>query len=227
MKPLSEAPLVVDGLVGDMPIGLIALAPHEKKTLQFSANYFSKLRSELIIDVPEGAQLTIEGFVRLESGSSLEYVCIIRGRGRVITRQRLEIAADAICIRRYVGDLSGEAVCEIDDDVHLVGEGARIVTDVRHVLRDGARSTVRGRIVVQKEAVRSDANMQLHHLLLSEGAFAASIPELSVLTDDVVCRHGASISRPSHVMMTYLESRGLAVSEAEHVLAEAFLCPVK
>jgi Fe-S cluster assembly protein SufD len=46
---------------------------------------------------------------------------------------------------------------------------------------------------------------------------------LSILSDDVVCRHGATTSAIRDDELHYLRSRGIARDEAVAMLSEAFL----
>jgi Fe-S cluster assembly protein SufD len=48
-------------------------------------------------------------------------------------------------------------------------------------------------------------------------------PRLSILSDDVVCRHGATTSAIREDELHYLRSRGIAKGEAVTMLSEAFL----
>lgn len=225
IRPLSEAPLLTSGLVGDMPVGRIVLAEHAQKTVLYSAKKKSRLSLDLIIETARGAELVVEGVLDVEEGATVAQVVVIRGEGKVTLRQAVRIHRDGELRRTVMIDGAGDANVAIDDDIVLAEPGARCVVDVRGVLRDSARSTARGRIVIERAAVRATANMQLHHLLLGEKAFASAVPELAVHVDDVSCRHAASISRPPSKAMNYLASRGLTPEAANAMLADAFLCP--
>jgi Fe-S cluster assembly protein SufD len=61
------------------------------------------------------------------------------------------------------------------------------------------------------------------NLLLSPGARALSIPKLEIETDDVQCRHDATIGKLNAEQLFYLQSRGLSHAQAQHDLVEAFL----
>ncbi|KKW29610.1 MAG: SufB/sufD domain protein [Candidatus Uhrbacteria bacterium GW2011_GWD2_52_7] len=225
MKPLSENPLIVNGWVGDLPTGPVVLAAGERRVLRYNVTISSQVRHEIVCQVPVGAELIIEGAVAIETSGIFEQTIMVRGSGKCTLRQATELTGGSL-LRRYAFELRNAGVCDIADQVNVLGIGARTSVDVHGVLRDSARSTVRGRIHIAPQAHGAQANMQAHHLLLSEQAFAAAIPELSVHVDDVMCRHGASISRPSDAAMGYMQSRGLSSVQAEDMLAEAFLCPI-
>jgi Fe-S cluster assembly protein SufD len=72
-----------------------------------------------------------------------------------------------------------------------------------------------------RKAVR--ANQLLRALQPDGKAVIALRPRLSILSDDVVCRHGATTSALRDDELHYLRSRGIPRDEAVAMLSEAFL----
>lgn len=96
----------------------------------------------------------------------------------------------------------------------------------RVVLKDKARSAYTGNLKITHEAVKSDAIQENRNLLLSAEAKADSIPELEILTNDVIrCNHGVTVSPVDKEQIYYLTSRGLSDEEAEKLITEGFLEP--
>ena len=91
------------------------------------------------------------------------------------------------------------------------------------ILDTGARAVFNGKIIVRKDAQKTDAEQTNKNLLLSEGARVNSTPQLEILADDVKCRHGATIGHLDEEAMFYLRSRGLAESLARTLLLRGFL----
>jgi len=91
------------------------------------------------------------------------------------------------------------------------------------ILNTGARAVFNGKIIVRKDAQKTDAEQTNRNLLLSEGARVNSTPQLEILADDVKCRHGATIGHLDEEAMFYLRSRGLAESYAQTLLMKGFL----
>jgi Fe-S cluster assembly protein SufD len=79
-----------------------------------------------------------------------------------------------------------------------------------------------GRILVRKDAQKTDARQTNKNLLLSTEATANSKPELQIYADDVRCTHGATVGQLDPEAMFYLRSRGLGVNEARGLLTYAF-----
>lgn len=97
---------------------------------------------------------------------------------------------------------------------------------IKGCLKDRARSVYQGLIQVAEGAQRTDAYQANRNLLLSDQARADSIPGLEILANDVRCTHGATLGHVDDEQMYYLMSRGLARTEAQRLIVEAFFEPV-
>ncbi len=91
------------------------------------------------------------------------------------------------------------------------------------VLDDQARAVFQGRIVVHRDAQKSDGHQLSKAMLLSEQAEIDTKPELEIYADDVKCTHGATAGDLDHDALFYLRSRGLSETRARSLLVEAFL----
>lgn len=122
--------------------------------------------------------------------------------------------------------------------LNLVGEGqhADITMDANHavphtsskplfksIVRGNGVAVVQGRLVVARDAQKTDAKLMAQGLMLSDEAMILAKPELEIFADDVVCGHGATIGRLDDEALFYLMSRGIPQAEAETVLTRAFL----
>ena len=92
----------------------------------------------------------------------------------------------------------------------------------RGILDGNGRAVFNGKVVVAKDAVKTDARQANHNLLLSRGAEIDSKPELEIHTDDVKCSHGATIGQLDEQQLFYLRSRGLDAESARGLLIAAF-----
>ena len=79
-----------------------------------------------------------------------------------------------------------------------------------------------GKIVVRKDAQKTDAKQSSNNLLLSENALIDTKPQLEIWDDDVKCTHGATIGRIDKEALFYLQSRGVSRAEAQNILSFAF-----
>jgi Fe-S cluster assembly protein SufD len=88
---------------------------------------------------------------------------------------------------------------------------------------DGQSSGVfNGRVIVRKDAQKTDSKQSNKNLLLSEEAVINTKPELEIFADDVKCTHGATIGQVDQEAVFYLRSRGIGHNEARKILTFAF-----
>ncbi len=117
------------------------------------------------------------------------------------------------------GRQHGDVTTEID---HRVANGRSRQT-FKNVLDGRSRSVFQGRVVVQKDAQKTDAGQSNRNLLLSPGAEADSKPELRFFADDVKCSHGATVGELDKDALFYLQSRGIGAEEARGLMIEGFV----
>ena len=88
---------------------------------------------------------------------------------------------------------------------------------------DGKSSAVfNGRILVRKDAQKTDSKQTNKNLVLSDEAVIDTKPELQIFADDVRCTHGATIGQLDAESLFYLQSRGIGKSDARSLLTYAF-----
>jgi Fe-S cluster assembly protein SufD len=88
---------------------------------------------------------------------------------------------------------------------------------------DGESSAVfNGKIIVRKDAQKTDSKQSNKNLLLSEKAIIDTKPALEIYADDVKCTHGATIGQIDPEAVFYLRSRGIGRQEARELLTFAF-----
>jgi Fe-S cluster assembly protein SufD len=88
---------------------------------------------------------------------------------------------------------------------------------------DGKASAVfNGRILVRKDAQKTDSKQTNKNLVLSDEAVINTKPELQIFADDVRCTHGATIGQLDAESMFYLQSRGIGREDARSLLTYAF-----
>jgi Fe-S cluster assembly protein SufD len=90
------------------------------------------------------------------------------------------------------------------------------------ILNGPSHGVFHGRIIVHKDAQKTDAKQTNRNLLLSDDAQIDTKPQLEIYADDVKCTHGATIGQVDENALFYLRSRGLDEVSARHVLLLAF-----
>jgi Fe-S cluster assembly protein SufD len=94
------------------------------------------------------------------------------------------------------------------------------------ILGGNAHGVFNGKIVVHKDAQKSDARQTNKNLLLSENAAVNTKPQLEIYADDVKCSHGSTIGQLDADALFYLRSRGLGLEDARSLLSFAFASDV-
>jgi len=122
--------------------------------------------------------------------------------------------------------------------LNLVSDGqhADITMDANHavphtsskplfksIARGRSKAVVQGRLVVARDAQKTDAKLMAQGLTLSDEAEILTKPELEIYADDVVCGHGSTCGQLDEDSLFYLMSRGIPQLEAETLLIRGFL----
>lgn len=90
------------------------------------------------------------------------------------------------------------------------------------VLDDRSTGVFRGRILVRKDAQKTDSRQTSQSLVLSKEADMNARPELEIFADDVKCSHGATVGALDPDQLFFLRSRGIGTQDARRILIQAF-----
>lgn len=96
----------------------------------------------------------------------------------------------------------------------------------KYVLMDHSKGSFCGRIVVEKDAQKTQAYQNNRNLCASPDARMYSKPQLEIYADDVKCSHGLTTGQLDEDAMFYLRSRGILHEEARLMLMQAFTADV-
>jgi len=94
------------------------------------------------------------------------------------------------------------------------------------VLDGKSHGVFQGKIIVAKDAQKTDGYQLSRALLLSDQAEMDAKPELEIYADDVKCSHGSTIGDLDENAMFYLRARGLNEGQARALLIEAFVAEI-
>lgn len=89
-------------------------------------------------------------------------------------------------------------------------------------VEDKARSVYSGLIKVRPEAVGTSAFQTNRNIKLSPDAWAESVPNLEIETNDVQCSHASAVGPIDEDQLFYLESRGVPAAVAERLVVLGF-----
>ena len=144
----------------------------------------------------------------------------------VLTRNEvvLELTGDD-AVAHVAGACVGDGDFHHDDTVFITHDavGCESRQVFKKVLRNGATGVFQGKILVQKDAQKTDGYQISQSLLLDDDSQFLAKPELEIYADDVVCSHGSTSGAIDEDALFYLRSRGVPVDEATNLLTLAFL----
>lgn len=90
------------------------------------------------------------------------------------------------------------------------------------VLDDFATGAFNGKVLVRKDAQKTQAYQANNNILLTDDATINTKPTLIIYADDVKCSHGATVGQLDNDALFYLRSRGINKKEAKLLLMYAF-----
>lgn len=174
----------------------------------------------------EGADAYHTALTRAVLAGEARYESHLLAIGARLARHEIHIRFDGEGGRcRLGGGYMGRGSQHVDNttviDHRVPGCESREV--YKGVLDDTARGVFQGRIIVRKDAQKTDGHQLNRTLLLSPRAEIDTKPELEIYADDVKCSHGATAGEPEGDQLFYLRSRGLDLRTARSLIVEGFM----
>ncbi len=106
--------------------------------------------------------------------------------------------------------------------VHHIEPHCKSHQDYKGIFGDSAVGVFNGKVVVEKEAQKTNAFQANNNLLVNDKATINTKPQLEIFADDVKCSHGCTIGQLDENAMFYLRARGIPAKEARALLMYAF-----
>lgn len=163
-------------------------------------------------------------FARLGSESTFKSFTLTANG--VLTRNEcvIELTGDD-AVAHVAGACVGDGDFHHDDTVFVTHDavGCESRQVFKKVLRNGATGVFQGKILVKKDAQKTDGYQISQSLLLDDDSQFLAKPELEIYADDVICSHGSTSGAIDKDALFYLRSRGLPADAATDLLTLAFL----
>jgi len=105
---------------------------------------------------------------------------------------------------------------------HAAPHGTSRIT-FKGVALDESRSVYTGKVLVDRDAQKTDSIQVNHNLVLSPEARVETRPQLEIYADDVRCTHGATAGPPPEEIVYYFRSRGISADQARNILTRGFV----
>ncbi|WP_421786818.1 SufD family Fe-S cluster assembly protein [Hyphobacterium sp.] len=216
VKPNSIATVVERYQTAAQAMAMVAV--------QYSIGRNAELERLILIDEnPDAIVLSTSG-VTLAEGAKLHQTAFTFGGKLFRQETRLqhgghdaEAAMNAVYLLgegRHADFTSLATMAQPDGTLEQLAKGA---------VAKGGHGVFQGKILVNREAQKTDAQMNHRGLLLEEGAEIDAKPELEIYADDVACAHGNAIGALDDLALFYMRQRGLTEDKARGLLIESFL----
>jgi Fe-S cluster assembly protein SufD len=220
------------------PRTLIVVAPNAQctivETYKGDGHYFTNAVTEIVAG--EGA--VVDHYkIQRESSDAFHVATMQVSLGRSASFTTHNISLGGALVRNDIGVALSEGSEATVNGLYLVNGTDHVDnhTVIDHAkphgtshelykgILDGHSSAVfNGRIVVRKDAQKTDSKQTNKNLVLSDDAVIDTKPELQILADDVRCTHGATIGQLDAESLFYLQSRGIGKAQARGLLTHAF-----
>ena len=149
--------------------------------------------------------------------------------GGNLVRNKLHIKLDGLNVETHLFGLTmGGGTQLIDHHTAVFHAKPNCFSNQRYKgIMDGASQGVfNGKIMVMKDAQKTNAYQSNKNILLSDDASMFAKPQLEIFADDVKCSHGATTGQIDEEALFYLRSRGIGVERAKALLNVAFAADV-
>jgi hypothetical protein len=215
-------------------------SPQTNINLNLKIELQSDVKIHLLDDLPDlqdlacGHKIEHEIEIVLNEGALLEYHMHLRRTDGVDLPGQCDCEFNKNLKLNFVGQHSfakvrmnclGSAKQKfnfVTEQNHLVCHTSSCLR-IKSVLLDGAKLDCKSKIFVQQDLQNVFAKQINKNLLLGPQACVSTTPQLEVLSDNVKCKHGATVKNFDEEQLCYLQSRGVPKNQAEQLLIDGFL----
>ena len=106
--------------------------------------------------------------------------------------------------------------------VHHIEPNCESHQDYKGIFGERSTGVFNGKVIVEKEAQKTNAYQQNNNVLISDKATINAKPQLEIFADDVRCSHGCTIGQLDEKALFYMQQRGIPKKEARGLLMYAF-----
>ncbi len=163
-------------------------------------------------------------FARLGTESVFKsFTLTVNGR---LTRNEavIELTGDD-AVAHIAGAAMGDGDFLHDDTVFVTHDAVNCESRqvFKKVLRNGATGVFQGKILVKKDAQKTDGYQISQSLMLDDDSQFLAKPELEIYADDVACSHGSTSGAIDEDALFYLRARGVPRDIATDLLVLSFV----
>ena len=220
------------------PRTLIVVGPDAHCTIVETYSGTGAYFTNAVTEIVAGSGSVVDHYkVQLESSSAFHVGVMCASLGRSANFSATSISLGGALVRNEVTATLSEGTDATLNGLYLVNGSQHVDnhTSIDHAMPHGtshelykgildgqASAVFNGRIIVRKDAQKTDSKQTNKNLVLSDEAVIDTKPELQIFADDVRCTHGATIGQLDAESLFYLQSRGIGKQDARSLLTYAF-----
>ncbi|KGL60080.1 MULTISPECIES: Fe-S cluster assembly protein SufD [unclassified Polaribacter] len=106
--------------------------------------------------------------------------------------------------------------------VHHIEPNCESHQDYKGIYDERSTGVFNGKVIVNKEAQKTNAYQKNNNVLVSDKATINAKPQLEIFADDVKCSHGCTIGQLDDDALFYMQQRGIPEKEGKALLMYAF-----
>jgi len=106
--------------------------------------------------------------------------------------------------------------------VHHIEPNCESHQDYKGIYDERSTGVFNGKVIVEKEAQKTNAYQQNNNVLVDDKATINAKPQLEIFADDVKCSHGCTIGQLDDEALFYMQQRGIPQKEGKGLLMFAF-----
>ncbi len=199
------------------------------------SSYFTNATTEIAVDdgarvehyryLLESSQAYHVGVTRVYQGQDSTFSSTSLAKGAALARNDLHVMLDAPGSFCYLKGLYLTVGSQhIDNHINVDHLKPHCTSDqyFKGILGGKSRAVYSGRVVVHRDAQKTNAYQKDLNLILSHGAEVDTKPSLEIYADDVKCGHGATAGALAEDALFYMRSRGLDLETARTLLIQGF-----
>ncbi|MDP4988550.1 MAG: Fe-S cluster assembly protein SufD, partial [Polaribacter sp.] len=99
--------------------------------------------------------------------------------------------------------------------VHHIEPNCESHQDYKGIFDERSTGVFNGKVIVEKEAQKTNAYQQNNNVLVSDKSTINAKPQLEIFADDVKCSHGCTIGQLDDDALFYMQQRGIPKKEAK------------
>ena len=175
-------------------------------------------------ETAQGSSLFENFYLQQDADSHLEYAAITL-QADLIRRQADFMFVGPNSDAHVMGAVVAGGTEHVDNNLLIDHRIGKCKSDVlyKYVLDGEAVGAFAGKVLVRKDAQKTDSQETNANLCVSPAARMFTQPMLEIYADDVKCNHGSNVGQINETALFYMGQRGIPPEEARMLLQHAFV----